>query len=120
MTAAKTKIGCQLNCWQRELDFRTPEWGKLQNGLAQLRQAGYSGVEVPSWSVPSLQEPERLRDACAAHDVTLVSLHAGGPFFDDAAYRDQTLVRVLPVAECAARAGAVALVVSNATMKGKV
>lgn len=118
--AGQTKIGCQLNCWQRELDFRSPEWEKLDAGLAQLRQAGYAGVEVPSWSVPSLAEPGRLRDACAAQGVTLVSLHVGGPFFDDAAYRDQTLGRVLPVAECAAAAGAAAVVVSNATMKGKV
>jgi sugar phosphate isomerase/epimerase len=112
--------GCQLNCWQRELDFRTPAWEKLDSGLAQLREAGYAGVEVPSWSVPDPGEGERLGEVCARHSVTLVSIHVGGPFFDDAAYEEQTLARVLPVAACAARAGARAVVVSNATMKGKV
>lgn len=120
MTGGSPRIGCQLNCWQRELDFRTPSWEKLGSGLEQLREAGFAGAEVPSWSLPSLDEPERLKGLCAEHGVTLVSLHVGGPFYDDAAYREQTLAKVLPVAECAAKAGAEAVVVSNGTMKGKV
>jgi len=110
-------IGCQLNAWQRELDLRTPAWEKLDAALAQLARAGYAGVEVPGWSVPDLGEPAKLRNLCAHHGVTLIALHVGGPFFDDVAYREQTLPRVLPVAQCAAGAGAVGLVVSNASMK---
>jgi sugar phosphate isomerase/epimerase len=113
-------IGCQLNCWQRELDFRTPSWEKLGAAVASLREAGYTGAEVPSWSLPSLAEPETLKALFAQHSVTFISLHVGGPFFDDAAYKEQTLARVLPVAEYAAKAGAAAVVVSNGTMKGKV
>ncbi len=114
-----SQIGCQLNAWQRELDLRTPAWEKLDAALAQLAQAGYAGVEVPGWSVPDLGQPAKLRDLCARHAVRLVALHAGGPFFDDAAYYEQTLLRVLPVAQCAAGAGAVGLVVSNTSMKGR-
>ena len=113
-------IGCQLNCWQRELDLRSPHWDSLDTALAQLHQAGFRGAEVPSWSVPSLAEPERLKEACARAGVTLISLHVGGPFYDDTEYRDQTLDRILPVAACAVKAGAEAVVVSHTTMQGKV
>jgi sugar phosphate isomerase/epimerase len=120
MTESQIKVGCQLNCWQRELDLRSAAWETLDAALTQLRESGFRAVEVPSWSVPSLAEPERLKEACARADVTLVSLHVGGPFFEDATYHDQTLDRVLPVAKCAAKAGAEAVVVSHATMNGKV
>ena len=120
MSAGVIEVGCQLNCWQRELNFRAPAWEKLDVGLGQLREAGYSGAEVPGWSVPELGEPARLREVCAAHGATLVSLHVGGTLFEDALYAEQTLARVLPVAACAAQAGARAVVVSNVTMKGKV
>jgi len=119
MMMASYQVGCQLNCWHRELDFRQPAWEKLDAALVQLKEAGYAGAEVPSWSVPHLGEPERLRDLFGRLGVTLISLHVGGPFHDDVTYQSQTLEKVLPVAQCAARAGAEALVVSNQSLLGK-
>ena len=50
------------------MDFRQPAWEKLDTALVQLKEAGYTGAEVPSWSVPDLGEPERLRDLFERQD----------------------------------------------------
>lgn len=112
-------IGCQLNNWQRELNFREPSWEKLDSALAQLVEAGFAGAEVPSWSVPDLAEPQRLRELCAKHDVTLVSLHVGGPLHSAAEYEARTVPAATAVAKCAVAAGASGVVFSGQTLRGR-
>ena len=115
--ATAVRLGIQLNNWQRELDLRTTSWDKLDAALGQVVEAGFAGAEVPNWSVPDLKEPARLRDLFARHGAALISMHYGGPFYDAERYRTDLLPRGRLVAECAAAAGAEALVVSGAAKR---
>ncbi len=111
------RLGIQLNNWQREMNLREAAWEKLDAALAQLVEAGFAGAEVPNWTVPDLKDPVRLCDVMARRGVTFISMHTGGAFFDPVAYRERVLTQGRVVAECAAAAGAAALVVSGSSKR---
>ncbi|MBI3969990.1 MAG: TIM barrel protein [Chloroflexi bacterium] len=110
------RVGCQANAWERRVRFGAgaESAALVDQALAETAAAGYVGTELPTRAVADLGRPGDLRALVARHGLTLIGLHLGGTFYDDAVYREKSLPALRAAAACAAAAGAEGMVVSGA------
>jgi inosose dehydratase len=113
VSRVEVRVGCQANAWQRELKVQE----RLPDVLRAIAGAGYEGVELPAWSIPSLEDPAPVRELLAAAGLAPIAIHVGGVFHEDAPFREKALPLARRAAACAAALGAEGIVVSAAAKR---
>jgi inosose dehydratase len=93
------KIGVQTRPWWLT---RKPE--QLPEVLAEVKAAGYDGVEIGSYLL-DLSKPEAFRSLLAEHGLLPAGIHVGGQIWEDAAVKD-ALAKLEQTVAFAAAAGA--------------
>ena len=117
--SGRVRLGCQANAWERTERFGAGAESAAHVDLvmAETAAAGYDGTELPARAVADLGRPQDLRAPVARHGLTLIGLHLGGAFYDDAMYGQKSLPALREAAACAAAAGAEGMVVSGAAKR---
>ena len=117
------RLAYHANCWGplggnavgvtsiAELTYRT--FGDMERAIAEIGEAGYSGVEVFDGNLLDYADrPRELRLALDRAGVQLVAVYSGANFiFRDTL--DQELARIARVADAASEMGALHLVVGG-------
>lgn len=89
------QVGTQLYIYQQrsQQEFGRPFEEALDQIFAQVRAAGYAGVELPLALVGTPERAQRVGELLTRHELDLPSVYAGGPLHDAAG--DDTVWDVL-------------------------
>ena len=112
-------VGAQLYIYQQrsQAEFGKPYEEALDQVFAQIRAAGYEGVELPLALCGTPEDVQRVGDLLAAHGLQLPSAYGSGDFHDAAA--NETVWAVLEQAAEAKPLGVRAITCNPTPARGR-